>query len=42
MTWRKKSVTEDQTWYVRSYLKYVDSSGNTYEIYGDLVEASLV
>ena len=37
LTWRKNNVTADQTWYVRSYLKYVDSDDNVYEIYGDLV-----
>ena len=40
-TWTKTAVTEDQTWYVRSYLVYVDSHGQTQYVYGDLTTAKL-
>ena len=40
-TWTKTEVTEDQTWYVRSYLVYVDSHGNEQIVYGDLTTAKL-
>ena len=40
-TWTKGNVTSDQTWYVRSYLKYTDASGEVHEEYGDLVSSSL-
>ena len=36
-TWTKTKVTPDQTWYVRSYLKYIDVNGQVKEVYGDLV-----
>ena len=39
-TWTKGNVTDEQTWYVRSYLKYHDSQGNIYEIYSDVYTAS--
>ena len=40
-TWTKTEVTENQTWYVRSYLVYVDSHGNEQIVYGDLTTAKL-
>ena len=39
-TWTKGNVTDDQTWYVRSYLKYHDVRGNIYEIYSDIYTVS--
>ena len=39
-TWTKGNVTDEQTWYIRSYLKYHDSQGNIYEIYSDVYTAS--
>lgn len=39
-TWIKGNVTDNQVWYVRSYLKYHDNSGTVYEIYGDVCERS--
>lgn len=40
-TWTKRNVTEAQIWYVRSYLKYTDQTGNSHEVYGDLQKVSL-
>ena len=39
-TWTKANVTDDQTWYVRSYLKYHDARGNSYEVYSDVYVTS--
>jgi hypothetical protein len=40
-TWTKTEVTDDQTWYVRSYLVYEDANGKTQYVYGDLTTAKL-
>jgi uncharacterized repeat protein (TIGR02543 family) len=40
-TWTKGSVTERETWYVRAYLVYKDSNGNSHTVYGDIVAATL-
>jgi hypothetical protein len=40
-TWTKNNVTEDQTWYVRSYLVYQDAEGNVKTVYGDLIQSTL-
>jgi hypothetical protein len=40
-TWTKTEVTDDQTWYVRSYLVYEDANGKTQIVYGDLTTAKL-
>ena len=39
-TWNKTNVGTE-TWYVRSYLVYVDSHGRTQYVYGDLTTAKL-
>ena len=39
-TWTKTEVGSE-TWYVRSYLVYVDSHGQTQYVYGDLTTAKL-
>ena len=39
-TWNKTNVGTE-TWYVRSYLVYVDSHGQTQYVYGDLTTAKL-
>ena len=40
-TWTKTKVTDDETWYVRSYLVYEDANGKTQIVYGDLTTATL-
>lgn len=39
-TWTKGNVTDNQTWYVRSYLKYKDKSGKIHEIYSEVYSIS--
>lgn len=38
--WTKSNVGAE-TWYVRAFITYSDTSGNTFTIYGDIVSASL-
>ena len=40
-TWTKSNVSADETWYVKAYLVYIDTNGNTQTVYGDLVTASI-
>lgn len=40
-TWTKNEVTADQTWYIRSYLVYIDGNGQEQIYYGDLIRSSL-
>lgn len=40
-TWTKAKVVEGQTWYVRSYVEYIDANNEHQILYGEIVKANL-
>ena len=40
-TWTKSKVVEGQTWYVRSYVEYIDANNEHQILYGELIKANL-
>ncbi|MCI7803821.1 MAG: hypothetical protein MR503_01920 [Oscillospiraceae bacterium] len=41
LTWTKSNVSAEDTWYVRAYLVYKNSNGETKTVFGDVTETSL-
>ena len=40
-SWTKSKVIEGQTWYVRSYVEYIDANNEHQILYGELIRANL-
>ena len=40
-SWTKSKVVEGQTWYVRSYVEYIDANNEHQILYGELIRANL-